>query len=291
MSYLSLEEKIEIILIYGESARNLDNAVTLYAERFPDKPRSRATIHRVVNQFTTEGSVKPKKRTCRATVTGENNQIAVLAAINYNPRVSIREISHQLGISHTSVWKILKRHNYHPYHFSMHQELHGDDFNNRMVFCNWALTQLQRDPQFFCRVMFSDETTFTNHGKINRHNMHYWSIENPHCLREVEQQRPWSLNVWCGIIGDKLIGPLFIEGTLNGEKYCNLLQDELPILLEDVPLVVRQNMWFQHDGCPAHYSTIAREVLNHYFNDRWIGRGGPVNWPARSPDLSSLDFF
>lgn len=173
----------------------------------------------------------------------------------------------------------------------MYQELHGDDFNNRMVFCNWALTQLQRDPQFFCRVMFSDETTFTNHGKINRHNMHYWSIENSHCLREVEQQRPWSLNVWCGIIGDKLIGPLFIEGTLNGEKYCNLLQDELPILLEDVPLVVRQNMWFQHDGCPAHYSTIAREVLNHCFNDRWIGRGGPVNWPARSPDLSSLDFF
>ncbi|GFY35172.1 uncharacterized protein TNCV_5045471 [Trichonephila clavipes] len=24
---------------------------------------------------------------------------------------------------------------------------------------------------------------------------------------------------------------------------------------------------------------------------RWIGRGGPVNWPARSPDLSCLDFF
>ncbi|GFU50622.1 uncharacterized protein TNCV_235841 [Trichonephila clavipes] len=24
---------------------------------------------------------------------------------------------------------------------------------------------------------------------------------------------------------------------------------------------------------------------------RWIGRGGPVNWPACSPDLSCLDFF
>lgn len=102
MSYLSLEKKIEIILIYGESARNLDNAVALYAERFPDKPRSRATIHRVVNQFTTEGSVKPKKRTCRATVTGENNQIAVLAAMNYNPRVStlVRNISPVRNFSH-----------------------------------------------------------------------------------------------------------------------------------------------------------------------------------------------
>ncbi|KAL1514398.1 hypothetical protein ABEB36_003659 [Hypothenemus hampei] len=50
-------------------------------------------------------------------------------------------------------------------------------------------------------------------------------------------------------------------------------------------------MWFQHDGCPAHYSAVAREVLNRNFNGRWIGRFGPVNWPARSPDLTSPDFF
>ena len=24
---------------------------------------------------------------------------------------------------------------------------------------------------------------------------------------------------------------------------------------------------------------------------RWIGRGGPVPWPPRSPDLNPLDFF
>ena len=36
---------------------------------------------------------------------------------------------------------------------------------------------------------------------------------------------------------------------------------------------------------------IARELLDHNFNDHWIGRVGPVNWPARLPDLSSPDFF
>ena len=25
--------------------------------------------------------------------------------------------------------------------------------------------------------------------------------------------------------------------------------------------------------------------------DRWIGRRGPVEWPARSPDLTPMDFF
>lgn len=62
MDYLSLEEKVEIILIYGESGRNIDEAVTLYADRFPDRPRSRATFFRLVKQFTTEGNVTAKKK-------------------------------------------------------------------------------------------------------------------------------------------------------------------------------------------------------------------------------------
>ena len=33
------------------------------------------------------------------------------------------------------------------------------------------------------------------------------------------------------------------------------------------------------------------DVLNERFPDPWIGRGGPIPWPPRSPDLSPLDFF
>ena len=82
-----------------------------------------------------------------------------------------------------------------------------------------------------------------------------------------------------------------IEGNLNGEMYRDILENELPTLLENLSLEVRQNMWFQHDGCPAHYSMVAREVLDHDFNNHWIGRAGPVNWSAKLPDLGSPDFF
>lgn len=61
MDYVSVEEKIEMILIYGECHRNVNDAVSLYAERFPHRERSRASFFRVVKQFTTEGSVQPKK--------------------------------------------------------------------------------------------------------------------------------------------------------------------------------------------------------------------------------------
>ncbi|KAJ4448031.1 hypothetical protein ANN_10043 [Periplaneta americana] len=42
---------------------------------------------------------------------------------------------------------------------------------------------------------------------------------------------------------------------------------------------------------PAHFSLVARDVANQLFHGRWIGRCGPVEWPAQSPDLNSLDFY
>ncbi|EZA51609.1 hypothetical protein X777_08792 [Ooceraea biroi] len=50
-------------------------------------------------------------------------------------------------------------------------------------------------------------------------------------------------------------------------------------------------MIFQQDGAPAHFSRQAREILNARFPDRWMGRDGPIAWPARSPDLNVLDYF
>jgi hypothetical protein len=40
------------------------------------------------------------------------------------------------------------------------------------------------------------------------------------------------------------------------------LLEVLPVLLEDVPLVVRRDMWFQHDEVPAHFSAQTQQHLN-----------------------------
>ena len=65
----------------------------------------------------------------------------------------------------------------------------------------------------------------------------------------------------------------------------------LPPVLENVSLAIWQIMWLQHDGAPAHFCIIVRQHLNIIFPRRWIGHGGPVAWPARSPDLNPLDFY
>lgn len=50
-------------------------------------------------------------------------------------------------------------------------------------------------------------------------------------------------------------------------------------------------MYFQQDGAPAHYSLEVRAWLDQKFANRWIGRRGSIEWPARSPDLTPPDFF
>jgi hypothetical protein len=42
---------------------------------------------------------------------------------------------------------------------------------------------------------------------------------------------------------------------------------------------------------PVHFCRQVRQILDRRYPNSWIGQGEPVNWPARSPDLTPLDYF
>ncbi|KMQ82062.1 transposable element tc3 transposase [Lasius niger] len=65
----------------------------------------------------------------------------------------------------------------------------------------------------------------------------------------------------------------------------------MPEFLEEIPLFERNNIIFQQDGAGPHNARIVTNYLNQQFPGRWMGRYGPIHWPARSPDLNPLDFF
>lgn len=88
------------------------------------------------------------------------------------------------------------------------------------------------------------------------------------------------------------VGPKLLPDILNGQNYLEFLEEEFQEAMEEaVAPNHRPRIWFQHDGAPAHYSALVRDHLNRTFPGQWIGRGGPVRWPPRSPDLNPLDFF
>lgn len=78
---------------------------------------------------------------------------------------------------------------------------------------------------------------------------------------------------------------IILPNRRSGLVCLVFLRDILTKLLEHLPLEARLEMWFQHDGAPEHFSVVVREYPYTNYGDRWIGRGGPVVWPARSSDL------
>lgn len=102
----------------------------------------------------------------------------------------------------------------------------------------------------------------------------------------------FSLNVWCGILDDTIIGPIFIDGNLRHETYLNILRNELEEILDNLPLrKIRNLQWFQQDGAGPHNARAIQDYLNQRFPNSWMGTFGPVRWPPRSPCFNPLDYF
>jgi hypothetical protein len=101
----------------------------------------------------------------------------------------------------------------------------------------------------------------------------------------------FSVDIWCGAIGSQVIGPFILEERLASDGYLRFLKVELSVLLEDVPLQIRRQLWLQQDGALRHFGRHVTAFLNQYFTNRSTGRQGPVAWPSRSPDLTLLDYY
>ena len=182
---------------------------------------------RLADRFYCFGTVQ-QTRVKRRPIVNENNAAAILAFAALNPHASSRQMEKRSGISQRSVLRILHQHKFHPYRISLDQNLYGNDFLKRVNFCNWIRRKIRKYVSFVSHVLFSDEANFANTENVNGNNMHYWANENPRWMRTVQFQHPWSVNCWCGIVGDHVIRLYFFEGRLTGQVYANFLRNILP---------------------------------------------------------------
>ena len=148
--------------------------------------------------------------------------------------------------------------------------------------------KLQEDIGFLRKLTFSDEANFSLDGCVNNHNTVYWSVENPHVRLNTKVHTSRSLTVWAVVSCRGLIDYEILDATVNSEIYGRIFNDKVVPFLTN-PL--HNQMIYQQDGAPAHFAASSRQILDEKLGERWIGRGGPVEWPARSPDLTVCDFF
>jgi len=98
-----------------------------------------------------------------------------------------------------------------------------------------------------------------------------------------------------GFMEGCLIGPYLFENDIvqavavNGYRYHDML---------NIFFIPKSKQWMyvadihlQQDGVTCHTAMENMTLLRGPFPGKLISRFGDVEWPARSPDLSSLDFY
>jgi len=175
MDSISYEEFCVHEFIKTESATAVQRAFRL---RFNIQPPTRKSICRWNHQFEQICCLCKGKSSGRPRVSEENVR-RIQESFERNPRKSTRTESRELGISQPTVWRVLRRHLlFKPYRLQLVQALRPNDKRKSVEFCDRMLQNMEVDT-LLPRLIFSDETTFHLSGKVNRHNVRIWGLQNP----------------------------------------------------------------------------------------------------------------
>ena len=248
------------------------------------------TIRNCHAKLMTMGSVSDTPRRRRpSTARAEENVRIVRDIFVLSPQKSTRNAAIESGLPRHTIRTVLKKDlGFRPWKPHYCQWLSLEDCDRRMEFGESMLGWHAEWPDLFDNIIWSDEAVFHVGGFVNRHNSHYWASEDPLATVEKMQSRP-NVTVWCGMTSSKVIGPFLIRNTMNGERYLEMLRDQVWPIVSQWDNAA--DLIFMHDGAPPHFARPVREWLDQHFPQHWIGRQGPQEWPARSPDLTPCDFF
>jgi transposase len=145
----------------------------------------------------------------------------------------------------------------------------------------WAHAHENWGPRKWRRVLFSDESTFTQfqqgrQGKVWREP---GEELNPDCIAATVKHSPskmfWGCFSWNGL---GLIVP--IKGSVTGQTHAKVIDDYVVPTLDD--LFPRNNRIFQEDNAPPHRSKVAMAARE---NAKIV----VLDWPSQSPDLSPIE--
>ena len=171
-------------------------------------------------------------------------------AITCSLSASTRQLSRELGIPQSTVWKTL--------HYFLHlKAYHIQDLQED--YAAWEakcadLVQAAEEEGLMNNVLFSDEATFHTCDLVNRHNCRIWATEQPHEIREWQRDTP-KVNVWLGITKSTVYGPRYAATISWASVVANGILDTVVC---------------QQDGAPAHFALIVWDYLNgrlHFWND------------------------
>jgi hypothetical protein len=140
--------------------------------------------------------------------------------------------------------------------------------------------------EFASRLIFSDEAIFLLSGKVNRHNVFIWGIENLRHVIEHGRDSP-EVNVFLRHFPTEEVRSVFLHGKHDHRDYMSERAGELAFPLDYI---------FQQDGTPPHFQCEDPRYLSEILSYRWFGRASAtdlslLSFSPRSLDVTRFDFF
>lgn len=192
------------------------------------------------------------------------------------------------------------------------QFLREEDYVARVYFARFCLRSIHENSMRADLIIFSDEVLIGLNPHHNRQNSGKWQRKGMQDRAgQLTQKKTFSkkVHIWVGLnfhVG--VIGPVFVDeiqdeslvgkdlgktpNSLTGPKYKVMLEKYvLPEIRSKLPASMRFNsFWWQQDGASVHCTLSVMDYLASEFGTRVIARKALHEWPARSPDLSPLDY-
>jgi len=244
---------------------------------------AKSTVQDVINKYRRRGLITAAPRSGRPPILTPRNTRTLIKMVKKDRQTSLEELTEDfnktLQISVCS--KTVKR------------KLHEEGYYGRVGKKKPLVSEINRKKRlFWCyerrnwveeweKVIFSDESRFVLFS--NDSPKFVWrkvdERYNKDCLIPTVKQSA-GVMVWGCFCKDK-VGPLvFIEGTITGERYLQLLNNYLLPFLHE--LGNEDEYIFQDDNAPVHTARIVKDWKEENL-DNWLP------WPAQSPDLNPIE--
>jgi hypothetical protein len=193
-----------------------------------------------------------------------NHRLAVMISEHLNIKVSHETINRIRGLLHYKYQTPRHRPAMTPVHIQ-----------NRLDFCTEALNGTIN---WVGDVIITDESRFS----LTDYSRRLWVQRGAFREATMLEKPKFKKSFMCwGAIGKGYKSPLiFIDGNLNAEKYCSMLEENhiFEKIREAKP---ESDVKFQQDGASCHTAKKTKKAIEQQMP--------LVPWPANSPDLSVIE--
>jgi transposase len=246
--------------------------------------RPKSTVHNVINKYKEFGQTTVAARSGRPQKLDDRAIRRLVNIVKENRQQAVNEITEKfntamsVSVSSRTVQRTLHESGFYG-RAGLRKPFISEE--NRQKRVKWCLERKDWINEWEL-VIWSDESRYL----IFRNDSRQWIWRRPHekydvdCLLPSMKSGNQGVMVW-GCFTQNVLGPLIeVNGTINGTKYIEIMEQNLLPFLNDLP--ASSVHLFQDDNASVHRYKPASE----WKEENLITS---LPWPAQSPDLNPIE--